>query len=140
MAQPPADAPEWHEAVIDQFRADGGTTDYYGRGLVLLHHRGARSGVERVTPIVGIKDGDGWLVAASRRGHTSNPAWMHNLLEHPEAVIETPDDGTVDVTARRLDGAERDDAWSKFTRISPVFEQYQSQSDRLIPILRLLRS
>jgi deazaflavin-dependent oxidoreductase (nitroreductase family) len=135
----PADTPEWHASVVEQFRASGGTADYYGRVLVLLHHRGARSGVDRVSPVVGVKDDDGWLVAASRRGAPANPSWFYNLLAHPEVEIETPDDGTVQVVASRLDGAERDEAWTRFTAISPVFVQYQAGIDRLIPILRLTR-
>lgn len=112
---------------------------YYGRALVLLHHRGARSGVERVTPVVGIADGEGWFIAASRRGHALNPAWYSNLLAHPDVVIEVPDEGPVNVTARRLEGVERDDAWSHFERTSPVFAEYQASTERIIPVLRLIR-
>ena len=135
----PADTREWHEDVVAQFRRTGGTVEYYGRVLVLLHHRGARSGVERVTPIVGIPDDEGWLVAASRRGAPDNPAWYYNVLAHPDVRIETPDDGIVAVHASRLLGAERDAAWRRFTSLSPVFEQYQAKTNRLIPLLRLGR-
>lgn len=139
MSDRPIDTPEWHKDVVDQFRRTGGTVQYYGRALVLLHHRGARSGVERVTPIVGIPDGDDWLVAASRRGATENPAWFWNVLAHSNVQIETPDNGTVGVHATRLVGAERDAAWSRFTTLSPVFAEYQAKTSRLIPVLRLTR-
>ncbi|HEY5222746.1 MAG TPA: nitroreductase/quinone reductase family protein [Microbacteriaceae bacterium] len=139
MSDTPIDTPEWHDDTVDQFRMTGGTVEYYGRVLVLLHHHGARSGAERVTPIVGIPDGDDWLVAASRRGAPKNPAWFYNVLTHPDVEIETPDDGTVGVLATRLLGAERDAAWSRFTSLSPVFAQYQAKTSRLIPLLRLTR-
>jgi deazaflavin-dependent oxidoreductase (nitroreductase family) len=135
----PVDSAEWHEDVVAQFRRTGGTVEYYGRALVLLHHRGAQTGTERVTPIVGIPEGDGWLIAASRRGHARNPAWLANLLAHPDVEIEAPDHGTVAVRATRLDGVERDQAWSRFTGLSPVFAEYQASTDRVIPVLRLTR-
>ncbi len=137
--QDPIDTPEWHDDVVDQFRRTGGTVEPYGRILVLLHHYGAKSGAERVTPIVGIADSDQWLVAASRRGAPRNPSWFYNLLAHPDAEIETPDRGFVEVHATRLLGTERDDGWSRFTALSPVFAQYQAKTSRLIPVLRLKR-
>jgi deazaflavin-dependent oxidoreductase (nitroreductase family) len=135
----PLDTPDWHDDVVSQFRRNGGTVEHYGRVLVLLHTRGARTGAERVTPIVGLPDGDGWLITASRRGHADNPAWLANLTAHPDAEIETPDDGTVAVRATRLTGDDRDRGWERFTRVSPLFEQYQAKTERLIPVLRLDR-
>jgi deazaflavin-dependent oxidoreductase (nitroreductase family) len=135
----PADTAAWHDDVVEQFRSTGGTVQYYGRLLVLLHHRGARTGVERVNPVVGLPDGDGWLIAASRRGHEHHPSWLANLAAHPDVVIETPDAGTVEVTAERLHGAARDAGWARFTAVSPVFAEYQAKTSRLIPVLRLHR-
>lgn len=139
MTDRPVDEPEWHEDVVEQFRRTGGTVQYYGRALVLLHHRGVRSGTERVTPIVGIPDGQSWLIAASRRGHAHNPGWYFNVLAQPDVEIEAPDQGTVPVRATRLEGTEREHAWSRFIAMSPVFSEYQASTDRLIPVLRLTR-
>ena len=96
---------DWNQQIIDEFRANGGDvrTNGFGKGLVLLHHRGARTGVERVSPVAGIRvDEDTWLTAASKGGAPDNPAWFHNLLAHPDVEIETPDDGTVPVRATQL--------------------------------------
>lgn len=139
MTDPPLDTREWHDDTVEQFRSNGGTVQYYGRILVLLHHTGAQSGAERVTPVVGIADGDGWFVAASRRGAPQNPAWFFNVREYPDIEIETPDDGTLAVYATQLHGEERDAAWARFMSLSPVFEQYQAATTRLIPVLRLSR-
>jgi deazaflavin-dependent oxidoreductase (nitroreductase family) len=135
----PLDTPEWHAHVVDEFRRNGGVVEHYGRVLVLLHHRGARTGAERVTPIVGIPDGHGWLAAASWRGAAHSPAWFYNVLAHPDAAIETPGAGTVAVRASQLHGAERERAWALFTSLSPLFAQYQARTERLIPLLRLSR-
>ena len=133
---------DWNQQIIDEFRANGGDvrTNGFGKGLVLLHHRGAKTGTERVSPVAGIADGDGgWLVAASKGGAPENPAWFHNLLAHPDVEIETPDDGTVPVHATQLVGAERDAAWARFTARSEGFRSYEQRTTRTIPVLRLTR-
>jgi deazaflavin-dependent oxidoreductase (nitroreductase family) len=133
---------DWNQQIIDEFRTNGGDvrTNGFGKGLVLLHHRGARTGVERVSPLAGIKvDGDTWLLAASKGGAPDNPAWFYNLLAHPDVEIETPDDGTVPVHATQLTGAEREEGWARFTARSEGFRSYEQRTARTIPVIRLAR-
>jgi deazaflavin-dependent oxidoreductase (nitroreductase family) len=132
---------DFNQRIIDEFRASGGTVETagFGRSLVLLHHRGASSGVERVTPVMGIPSEAGWLIAASKGGAPDNPAWFHNLLNSPETVIETPDDGEVAVQAVQLQGEERDAAWAQFTTRSPGFAEYERRASRTIPVVELRR-
>ena len=133
---------DWNTNIIAEFRANGGTvtTMGFGRGLVLLHHVGARTGTERVAPLAAIRaDADTWLLAASKAGAPDNPDWFHNLRAHPEVSIETPDDGTVEVTARVLEGAERDEAWGRFTAMSEGFRSYEQKTTRVIPVVELTR-
>jgi len=133
---------DWNQQIIDEFRANGGVveTNGFGKGLVLLHHRGAKTGAERVSPVAGIRVGDdAWLVAASKGGAPDNPAWFHNLLAHPDVEIETPDDGIVPVRATQLTGAERDAAWDRFKERSEGFRSYEERTARTIPVLRLAR-
>ncbi|GIG22126.1 hypothetical protein Cch01nite_28500 [Cellulomonas chitinilytica] len=133
---------DWNQQIIDEFRANGGTvtTMGFGRGLVLLHHRGARTGEERISPVAAIPDGEGaWFVAASKGGAPTNPGWYHNLLAWPDVEIEHPDEGTVAVRAVDLEGAERDAAWERFTQRSEGFRSYQEKTTRTIPVLRLTR-
>jgi len=130
----------FNDAVIEEFRANNGTVARFGRGLLLLHHVGAKSGAERVSPVRGIRETpDAWLIAASKAGAPDNPAWYHNLLAHPDAEIETPDDGRLAVRAVELVGAERDAGWERFTEASPGFREYQEKTTRTIPVLRLIR-
>lgn len=130
---------DWNQQIIEQFRANGGTVDRFGDKLVLLHHIGARSGVERLTPVMAIReDADTWLIAASKAGAPDNPAWFHNLLAHPDVDIETPE-GVVPVRATRLEGEERDAAWARFTTASPGFKAYEEKTERVIPVLALRR-
>ena len=133
---------DWNQRIIDEFRTNGGDvrTNGFGKGLVLLHHRGAKTGVERISPVAGIRvDEDTWLAAASKGGAPDNPAWFHNLQAHPDTVIETPDDGTVPVRAAVLAGSERDAAWALFTAASDGFKEYERKTARTIPVVALHR-
>jgi deazaflavin-dependent oxidoreductase (nitroreductase family) len=130
----------YNQPVIDEFRANGGSVGHFGRKLVLLHHIGAKSGVERISPVASLKTGpDSWLIAASKAGAPDNPAWYHNLLAHPDIVIETADDGDVQVHATALEGEERDAAWREFTTHNPGFLDYEQKTSRVIPVVRLTR-
>jgi deazaflavin-dependent oxidoreductase (nitroreductase family) len=133
---------DWNQQIIDEFRANGGTvtTMGFGRGLVLLHHRGARTGTERVVPLAAIRDDEKtWFIAASAGGADAHPAWFHNLLAHPEVTIETPDDGVVEVGAEELLDEDRDAAWERFKAMSDGFAGYERKTSRVIPVLRLTR-
>ncbi|MFE6967958.1 nitroreductase/quinone reductase family protein [Isoptericola sp. NPDC057653] len=133
---------DWNQPIIDEFRANDGNvaTRGFGRGLVLLHHHGARTGAERVSPLAAIRDDDDtWLVTASAGGSDTNPAWYHNVLAHPEVSIETPDDGVVDVLADELHDDDRDVAWDRFKARSEGFAGYERRTSRVIPVIRLVR-
>ncbi len=133
---------DFNTGIIEEFRANGGHVNRFGTDLVLLHSTGAKSGAERIHPVMSIRDGDGWLIAASKAGAPENPAWFHNLVAHPEASIEVPDQRggieTVPVRATVLGDAERDPAWQRFLERSPGFAQYEQRAGgRRIPVLRL---
>lgn len=137
MASSPS---SWNDQVIAEFRENGGHVERFGRHLVLIHHRGARSGAERVAPARAIRDdADTWLVAASKGGAPDNPGWYHNLIAHPDVTIETPDDGVVPVHAEVLQGAARDEAWERFKEAAPGFRDYEQKTTRVIPVVVLRR-
>ena len=134
---------DFNAAIIEEFHAKQGVvTDAapFGDGLVLLHTIGARSGQPRINPVMGLPDGDGWLVAASKAGAPDHPDWYHNLLAHPDITVETGDGQqvrTVDVHATDLTGEERDAAWERFKQASDGFREYEERTTRVIPVLRL---
>ena len=130
----------YNDAILAEFRANDGTVSQFGRSLVLLHHVGAKSGTERVSPVMAIPQGtDSWLIAASKAGAPDHPAWYFNLLAHPDVVIEVPGNGTVRVRATVLTGAQRDVGWAKFTTTSAGFREYEQRTSRVIPVLELSR-
>ena len=133
---------DFNSGIIDEFRANGGAVNRFGTDLVLLHSTGAKSGAERIHPVLALRDGDDWLIAASKAGAPEHPAWFHNLVAHPDAEIEVPDlrggIETVPVQATTLADAERDAAWARFIERSPGFAQYEERAaGRRIPVVRL---
>ncbi|MFD1714291.1 nitroreductase/quinone reductase family protein [Amnibacterium flavum] len=134
---------DFNDAIIDEFRSNGGRVQTYGFGdsLLLVHSVGAKSGTRRIHPLMALRDGGDWLIAASAAGQPKHPGWYHNLVASPETVVEVGQDGevvSVPVRVTDLKGADRDSAWSKFTASGPAFAKYQEKAvDRLIPVLRL---
>jgi deazaflavin-dependent oxidoreductase (nitroreductase family) len=77
--------------MIEEFRANGGRVDgpWAGTTLILIHHIGAKSGIERVTPLSCFPQGDGrWVIVASNGGSTSHPDWHYNLKAKPRIKVE----------------------------------------------------
>jgi deazaflavin-dependent oxidoreductase (nitroreductase family) len=131
---------DWNEQVIAEFRANEGRVGgaFEGAPLLLLHSTGAKSGQERVNPMMYQAVGDGFAVFASKAGADSNPDWFHNLKAHPEARIEVGAE-TLDVTARVLDEDERAPIWAEQKARYPGFADYETKTDRVIPVVMLDR-
>ncbi|HEX7740402.1 MAG TPA: nitroreductase family deazaflavin-dependent oxidoreductase [Marmoricola sp.] len=133
---------DFNAAIIDEFRANGGHVggNFEGAPLLLLHSTGARSGQERVNPMM-YQDVDGDIaVFASKAGADTNPDWFYNLVAHPEARIEIAKDGeirTLGVRARVLDDAERAPIWQTQKERYPGFADYEAKTDRVIPVVLL---
>jgi deazaflavin-dependent oxidoreductase (nitroreductase family) len=131
----------WNESVIEQFRANNGKTDRFGNRLVIIHSVGAKTGEERLNPVLGISKGDGWLVIASKGGSPENPGWYFNLKAHPDVTIEAVIDGAiqkVEVTATEVDDAGYADAWAPFVATGPGFVGYAEKTQgRRMPIFEL---
>ena len=80
---------DWNKGTIDEFHARGGKgVGHFGDKLLLLTTRGAKSGEVRTTPLVYHRDGDRYVIAASKGGAPTHPAWYHNLVKHRDAEIE----------------------------------------------------
>lgn len=135
------DINEFNRGIIEQFRANDGKVGppFEGAPLLVLHSTGAKSGKERLAPIVFQPVGDAWAVFASKAGAPDNPDWYHNLVTNPAARIELGTE-TVDVTARVLEGDERAEVWEKQKELMPGFAEYEAKTDRVIPVVLLERA
>jgi deazaflavin-dependent oxidoreductase (nitroreductase family) len=131
---------DWNDKVIAEFRANEGRVggNFEGAPLLLLHSTGAKSGQERVNPMMYQAVGDGYAVFASKSGADTDPDWYFNLKAHPEARIEVGTE-TLDVTARVLDAEEREPIWETQKERYPGFADYETKTDRVIPVVMLDR-
>jgi deazaflavin-dependent oxidoreductase (nitroreductase family) len=129
---------DFNARIIEEFRANQGVVGgpFEGATLLLLHHVGARSGKDRVNPLVYNRDGDRYVVFASKAGAPTNPDWYHNLKANPNVTIEVGTD-TIDVAASEASGDERDRLFSAQVERSPQFGEYQNNTDRVIPVIVL---
>jgi deazaflavin-dependent oxidoreductase (nitroreductase family) len=122
------------------YRETDGERGYHWRGttILLLSTRGRTSGEERTTPLIHRTDGDRWVVVASKGGAPANPAWFENLRADPDATIEVRGE-TVPVRAYTAAGEERARLWSSMTEVWPAYDEYQTKTEREIPVVVLAR-
>jgi deazaflavin-dependent oxidoreductase (nitroreductase family) len=132
----------WNDRAIAEFHDNNGVTGRWGRSLIVMHTIGARSGVERIVPVMGFRNDLGWFVVASKGGAAENPSWYYNLDVNPSFDVEALIDGevrTVPVMARERDGDEYIAAWQRITTKVPVFSEYEKRSPRKLPVFLLER-
>jgi deazaflavin-dependent oxidoreductase (nitroreductase family) len=133
----------WNEAVLAEFRANDGTTERFGRRLVVMHTTGAASGEPRPVPVMGLRDGDDWLVTATAAGAPKDPAWAHNLRTHPDIELEVaaPGSGIETHAVHTTEAAEpeRSALWQRFLDAAPGFGAYQEKTDRAFPVFRFTK-
>ena len=125
--------------IVEEYRANGGKLGgmFSGSDLLLLHHTGANSGTERISPLAYQMVGESYAVFASRAGSPANPDWFRNLVAYPQATIEIGTE-TVPVRARVAEPAERDVIWDRQKKLAPHFAEYERKAaPRKIPVIVL---
>ncbi len=129
---------DFNRRNIEEFRANHGRIggQFEGAPVLLLHTTGARSGEERVSPMMYLADGDRYLVFASAAGADRNPAWYWNLVSHPDASIEVGDEH-LNVHADEVKDAERDEKYAEQAKRYPGFAEYERKTTRTIPVISL---
>ena len=132
---------EWNRQIIAEFRENEGRVGgpFEGAPMVLITHKGAKTGTERTTPLMYLPNGDDIVIFASKAGAPTNPDWYHNLVANPEASAEVGTD-TLTVRARVAEGAERDELWERQKTAYPQFQGYEDATDRVIPVVVLERT
>jgi deazaflavin-dependent oxidoreductase (nitroreductase family) len=140
------DASDWNRNIIEEFRANEGRVSgqFEGAPLVLLHHRGRKSGREYVNPVMYLadeQDDDTVYVFATFAGLPTNPDWYYNLVAAGEGNVERGTDA-YRVTVNEVSGDERDRIYDEQVRRYPGFADYAKQTEgvRIIPVLELKRS
>lgn len=129
---------DWNAGIIDEFRENSGVVGgmFEGVPLVLLHHVGAKTGTERVSPLAYQAVDGGFAIFASKAGAHSHPDWYYNLLANPETEIEVGTEN-IAVSARVLSDEERQPIWDKQKVAHPQFADYETKTNRVIPVFLL---
>ncbi|MCW2969275.1 MAG: hypothetical protein JWO23_402 [Solirubrobacterales bacterium] len=125
-----------HAAV---YRATNGRIGHRFPGsppMLLLDHVGARSASRRTSPLVYARDGDNFVLVASKGGYPKNPAWFHNLLANPDTTVQVGS-SHLDVHARVADPEERKRLWPVVVGVYSGYDDYQRRTDREIPLVIL---
>jgi deazaflavin-dependent oxidoreductase (nitroreductase family) len=127
--------------LIDDMRSHGGRVTIgplAGRPLMLLTTKGAKTGEDRSAIVTFTRDGDRYVIAASKSGAPTNPAWYHNLRANPEAIVEAGGE-KFQVRATVTSREERDRLWEQHAAQRVEFREYPKITDRVIPMILLER-
>ncbi len=123
---------------VRQYEATGGAVghDWNGTSCLVLHATGRKSGAVRKYPLIYGRDGQDYVVVASKGGAAAHPGWYLNLVAHPEALIQVRDQ-RIPVTARTGTAADKTRVWPIMTAQWPAYDEYQAKTRREIPVVLL---
>jgi F420H(2)-dependent quinone reductase len=129
---------EWVRKQVDEYEGSGGTSGVELRGVptIIVTSKGARSGKLRKNPVMRVEHDGAYAAVASKGGAPENPTWYYNLVGHPLVELQDgPSKG--DYNARVLDGEERSLWWDRALEVWPDYAEYQTKTDRQIPVFLL---
>jgi deazaflavin-dependent oxidoreductase (nitroreductase family) len=139
MTSPREEVNDWNRRTIEEFRANGGKVGgpFAGARLLLLHTVGAKTGKERINPMMYRDLGDGRVaVFATRAGDPAHPDWYHNLVANPHVTAEIGPESSA-FRARTATGDERESIWIPQKRENSGFATYEAMTTRQIPVVIL---
>lgn len=129
---------EWVRDQVEAYERSGGregtTLQDTGMPVVILTHRGNRTGKVRKTPVIRVENDGVYALVASLGGAPKNPVWYYNLKAHPGDVRIQDGPEVFDVDVRELEGPERDEWWQRAVAAYPPYAEYQTKTERRIPV------
>ena len=134
-------ANDFNAKIIEEFRANEGRVGgpLAGTPMILIHHIGAKSGIERVTPLACSPQGNGrFAIVAANGGSPAHPDWYYNLKAHPRITVEVSTQAFT-VLAEELDGTARAELWPKLVSAYPQLAETQAKTTRQFPVFLLTR-
>jgi deazaflavin-dependent oxidoreductase (nitroreductase family) len=131
---------DWNRKVVAEFRANEGRVGgpFEGSPVLLLHTWGRKTETERVNPVMYLAQDGRTFVFASKGGAPTDPDWYRNLLANPRVAVELGTE-TFPATAVPVTGPKRDTIYAEQGRRYPGFAEYQAKTDRVIPVIELVR-
>ena len=131
---------DWNRQIIEEFHTNGGKVGgpFEGVPLLLLTTTGAKSGQQRINPLTYLLDGERLFIFAAKGGSPTNPDWYHNLVVHPQVIVEV---GTeqFEATAVPVSGEKRDQIYAKEAQVHQGVADYEKKTTRKIPVVELVR-
>jgi deazaflavin-dependent oxidoreductase (nitroreductase family) len=127
---------------VRRYRETGGEVGHIwkeGSTILLLTTKGRKSGKPRTTPLIYARDGDRYVIVASKGGAPEHPGWYENLAQDPHVELQVEDD-VFSATARTASGDEREQLWQKANEVWPHYAEYAEKTDREIPVVVLERA
>lgn len=136
-----APLPDWIADHLKAYRESNGAEGHMWRGVptLLLTTTGRKSGEPLTLPLIYGRDGERYLVVASRGGAPTHPAWYLNLAANPEVEVQVGPE-QFKAKARTADDAEKPALWKMMTKIWPAYDEYQQRTKRSIPVVVLERA
>jgi F420H(2)-dependent quinone reductase len=119
------------QTILAQGTTDG--VEVLDRPIVLFTTTGAKSGKKRYVPLMRVEENGRYAMVASKGGDPQHPSWYRNVQVHPTVTVQDGDK-VVTLTARELEGAERERWWKLAVEAYPPYAEYQNKTTRLIPV------
>jgi len=131
---------DWNKKIIEEFRANEGKVGghFENMTLLLLHTKGAKSGLPRLNPAAYTEDGDRLVIIASKGGADTHPDWYYNVVANPHVTVEVGSE-KYDAIAIVAEEPERTRLFDQMAGQYPGFEEYRQKTSRVIPVITLQR-
>ncbi|BBY89060.1 MULTISPECIES: nitroreductase family deazaflavin-dependent oxidoreductase [Mycolicibacterium] len=129
---------EWVREQTERILAQGTTdgVEVMDRPVVLFTTTGAKSGKKRYVPLMRVEENGRYAMVASKGGDPQHPSWYHNVKANPTVTVQDGEK-VFTLTAREIDGAEREHWWKLAVEAYPPYAEYQTKTDRQIPVFVL---
>lgn len=130
--------PRWMREHVHEYLSSNGTRGHIWNGIptLLLTTTGRRSGESRLIPLIYGKYEQAFVVVASKGGSPTHPSWYLNLDDQPDVQVQVGE-AKFDAKARTSSGEERAQLWEMMCGVFPTYSEYQSKTDREIPVVVL---
>ncbi|GLP78329.1 nitroreductase [Mycobacterium antarcticum] len=125
---------EQTERILAQGTTDG--VEVLGRPIVLFTTTGVKSGKQRYVPLMRVEENGRYAMVASKGGDPKHPSWYFNVKANPTVTVQDGEQTTT-LTAREVDGDERAHWWELAVAAYPPYAEYQTKTDRQIPVFVL---
>jgi deazaflavin-dependent oxidoreductase (nitroreductase family) len=128
---------DWVREQVEAYEASGGaeanTLRDTGIPIIVMTCTGRSTGAIRKVPLMRVEHEGDYALIASKGGRPEHPGWYHNLVEDPSVTVQDgPEPFTA--TARLVEGAERDEWWARAVSVFPSYQEYQDNTERVIPV------